>query len=86
MYMLYTCTYVVYTGSCSSTSEQQWALPPPLQFNGLPPPPQLYCPNFCLLKHYCPSIIRLIKSKMLTVGDNEVRSKFWKMKGTNGLS
>ena len=30
------------------------------QFNGLPSS-QLYCPNVCLPKHYCPSTIRSIQ-------------------------
>ena len=38
-----------------STSGQKWALPPPPSPSLMvcPPLPQLYCPNFCLPKHYC---------------------------------
>ena len=47
----------IYSGS-GSKSGQQWTLPPPLPSLIVCPPPQLYCPNFCLPKHYCPRTIR----------------------------
>ena len=54
-----------------------------------PPPP----PSCVALIFVCPSIIaqvQLGQVKGVDVGyysgDNEVKSKFWKMKSTNGLS